>query len=117
MEADLPKVTVWVPSRGAAIPSNLKVHFQFGEMFLQVHQESLYLTVLFQSANFKFLDALDYLWSHPDTVKDVEVTAPATSTSQNHSERSFLSGWGDIFSAIFRGGRSGCYSGATIDIS
>ena len=41
-------------------------------MFLQAHQEALYLAKVFQNVLFKFLDVLDHLRNHPDAEEDVE---------------------------------------------
>ena len=39
-------------------------------IFLQTHQEALYIKEIFQNVHFKFLDALDHLQNHPKSVDD-----------------------------------------------
>ena len=70
---------------------------------------------IFQSVHFIFLDVADHLWNNPGTVEDSEATVPPGSTGKDHSKWSIISGVGDMFSAIFRGGSSGGYSKATIN--
>ena len=67
------------------------------KMFLQAHQEALYLAKVFHSICFKFLDMLDHLRSHPGAVEDNETTMHPASTGQDHSKRSILFRLGDIF--------------------
>ena len=76
---------------------HLIVHFQAYKMFLQAQQEAIYFQEICQEICFKFLDALDHLWSHLGTVEDAETIAPPALTGQDHSKRSILSGFGDIF--------------------
>ena len=81
MEDNIPKVTDQVPSRGVAVSSYLKVHFQFWSIFLQAQEEVIFLEDIFQSEHVKFLDVLDNLQHDPSAVKDGKVTATPTSTS------------------------------------
>ena len=54
-------------------------------MFLQAHQEALYLAEVFHNILFKFSDVIDHLRSHSGTVGDIETTIPPASTQQVRS--------------------------------
>ena len=43
------------------VSAHLKAHYQFHTMFIQTHQEMLYLKEVFQNVHLRFLDALDLL--------------------------------------------------------
>ena len=61
-------------------------------MFSQAHQKALCLAEIFQYVHIKFLGTLDNLKNHPGAQEDNETTTPPTSTSQDCSIRSVLSG-------------------------
>ena len=61
MERNLPKVIEGSPPQGVEVGAYFEVHFKFCMMFLQTHQEALYLKEIFQNVPSKFFDALHYL--------------------------------------------------------
>ena len=46
---------------GFGVSDHIKVHYQFHTMFMQTHQEILYLKEIFQNVHSRCLDALDHL--------------------------------------------------------
>ena len=59
-------------------------------MFLQTHQEILYLNEIFQNIHSKFLDILDYLQNHPASVGYSEAATSRICTSWDHSKGMFF---------------------------
>ena len=89
MESDLSKVEDQVPPRNVEVASYLKKYHQCQKMFLQAHQEALYLAEIFQNVHLKFLDLLDHLQSHPVAVKTTKTTVSPPPTGQNWVEFSY----------------------------
>ena len=100
MEQNLSIIIDKTPSLGAGVSEHIKVHNQFCTVFLQAHQEILYLKEIFQNIHSKFLDALDHLWIHPISVGDTYDTASRVSNGSGLTE-SILSVLGKIVMAFF----------------
>ena len=86
MEQNLPIITYSSPPIGIGVLDHIKVHYQFNTMFMQTHQEILYLKEIFQNIHSRFLDALDHLLNHPSSVAGTEKTTLRTHTM--HDKRS-----------------------------
>ena len=114
MEPKMSTILGRMPHIGVCVSDHMKVHYQFHTIFLQTHQEILYLIEIFQSVHSRFLDFLDHLLKHPALVDDTETATPTTSTSQDYSKRSILSGLGEIVMSIFGDESSGGKSYAII---
>ena len=69
-------------------------------MFMQTHQEILYLKEIFQNVHLPFLDTSDHLHNHTTSIDDTKTTIPRTPTSQDHLK-------GEIIMSIFGSGSSG----------
>ena len=70
-------------------------------MFMQTHQDILYLKDIFHNVHLRFLDALGHLWNHPALVDDTKTTIPGVPNSQYHLKRIVLSGLGEIAMSTF----------------
>ena len=63
-----------------------------------MHQQTIYLTGVFQTIKLKFLDALDYKQNNSSSVSDEGTDGP--NSQKKKSKRTVLSGCGEIFSSI-----------------
>ena len=72
-EGNLSKVIEQAPLQGVEVAAYLKVHYSFSTMFLQTHQEVLYLKEIFQSVHSKFLNTLDHLQNDPTAVETFQI--------------------------------------------
>ena len=45
---------------GIGLSDQIKVHYQFHTMFMQTHQEFLYLKTIYPNVHFRFLDAIGH---------------------------------------------------------
>ena len=115
MEQNLSMVINRMQSLGVWMSAHVKVQYKFHIMFLQTHQDILYLKQIFQDIKSKYLDALNHLQNQPASVDNTETTISQTPNSQDCSKRSILSGLGQIVVTIFGCGSSGGYSHAIID--
>ena len=85
-------VTDRTPTLGVAISDHIKVLYQFCTMFMETHQEILYLEEIFQNMYLIFLNLLEHLQNHhPALVDDSETTTSRTPTSLNHLKRNSAS--------------------------
>ena len=65
IEMNISTITGGMPYIGVSISDYKKVYYQFHTMFLQTHQEILYLKEIFQTVHSRFLDTLNHQWNYP----------------------------------------------------
>ena len=115
IESTLSNIINQVPPRGVDISPYLKLYHHFSKDALQAHQEALHPAEIFQSVHLQFLNVLDPLQISQVQWKQLKTTVSQSSSGHDHSKRSILSRYCDIFTCIFGGGSSGSYSIAMIN--
>ena len=114
MEQNLSTVIIRTMPISVGVSAHIKVYYQFCSMFMQTHQEMLYLKEIFQNMHSRFADALDHLLNHPAPVDDNETPTSEIPDSQDCPKRSIPSELDEIVTSIF-GGSSCGYSCATTE--
>ena len=84
-------------------------------MFIQTHQEILYLKEIFKNVHLRLVNALDHLQNHCASIDNAKTTTPRAQNIHDHSKRSLISELGKIVMCAFGGESSGRYSKAIID--